>query len=92
MKKSNDTIGNRTRDLPAFSAVPQSTALPRALSPHSTEIKIRGAMPTIHMISRCAQEKLQIHFTSLHLTSRRSLPTTAGPTQTSEQRVFRYIA
>ena len=30
MKKSNDTIGNRTRDLPACSAVPQPTALPRA--------------------------------------------------------------
>ena len=29
MKKSNDTIGNRTRDLPAFSAVPQPTAPPR---------------------------------------------------------------
>jgi hypothetical protein len=26
MKNSNDTIGNRTRDLPACSAVPQSTA------------------------------------------------------------------
>lgn len=35
-------------------------------SPHSTEITIRGAMPTIHMISRCAEEKLQIHFISLH--------------------------
>ena len=32
MKKSNDTIGNRTRDLPAWSAVPQPNALPRA--PH----------------------------------------------------------
>ena len=30
MKNSNDTIGNRTRDLPACSAVPQPTALPRA--------------------------------------------------------------
>jgi len=30
MKKSYDTIGNRTRDLPACSAVPQPTALPRA--------------------------------------------------------------
>jgi hypothetical protein len=30
MKNSNDTIGNRTRDLPACSAVPQSTAPPRA--------------------------------------------------------------
>jgi hypothetical protein len=26
MKNSNDTIGNRTRDLPACSAVPQPTA------------------------------------------------------------------
>jgi len=30
MKNSNDTIGNRTRDLPTCSAVPQPTALPRA--------------------------------------------------------------
>jgi len=29
MKSSNDTIGNRTRDLPVFSAVPQPTAPPR---------------------------------------------------------------
>jgi len=31
-KKSNDTIGNRTRDLPACSAVPQPTAPPAACS------------------------------------------------------------
>ena len=30
MKNSNDTIGNRTRDLPASSAVPQTTATPAA--------------------------------------------------------------
>ena len=30
MKNSNDTIGNRTRDLPTCSAVPQPTALRRA--------------------------------------------------------------
>jgi len=30
MKNSSDTIGNPTRDLPACSAVPQPTALPRA--------------------------------------------------------------
>jgi hypothetical protein len=29
MKNSNDTTGNRTGDLPAFSAVPQTTAPPR---------------------------------------------------------------
>jgi len=32
MKNSNDTIGNRTRDLPTCSVVPQPTALPRAPS------------------------------------------------------------
>jgi hypothetical protein len=30
MKNSSDTIGNRTRDLPACSKVPQLTAPPRA--------------------------------------------------------------
>ena len=30
LKNSRDTIGNRTRDLPACSAVPQPTALPHA--------------------------------------------------------------
>ena len=30
MKNSNDNIGNRTRDLPTCSAVPQTTAPPRA--------------------------------------------------------------
>jgi len=30
MKNSNDNIGNPTRDLPACSAVPHSTALPSA--------------------------------------------------------------
>ena len=30
MKNSNDTIGNRARDLPACNAVPQPTVLPRA--------------------------------------------------------------
>ena len=33
MKNSNDTIGNRTRDLPACGAVPQRTA-PPAACPH----------------------------------------------------------
>jgi len=32
MKNSNDTIGNRTRDLPACSTVPQPTVPPRAPS------------------------------------------------------------
>jgi hypothetical protein len=35
MKNSSDTIGNRTRDLPAYSAVPQPTAPSRA---HQTQV------------------------------------------------------
>jgi hypothetical protein len=31
LKKSNDLIGTRTRDLPACGIVPQPTTLPRAL-------------------------------------------------------------
>jgi hypothetical protein len=30
MKNSSDTIGNQTREFPAYSAVPQTTAPPRA--------------------------------------------------------------
>jgi len=37
MKNSNDTTGNRTRDLPAFSIVPQPTAPP--LAPLGSMIK-----------------------------------------------------
>ena len=37
MKNSNDTIGNRTRDFPACSAVPQLTAPPCAPPPHVTD-------------------------------------------------------
>jgi hypothetical protein len=40
MKNSNDTIGNRTRDLPACSAVPQPTAPPRAPVGYITSLKI----------------------------------------------------
>jgi len=40
MEKSNDTIGNRTRNLPACSTVPEPTALPRAL--HSwVKVKVK---------------------------------------------------
>jgi hypothetical protein len=40
MKNSNDTIGDRTRDLPACSAVPQPTALPRVPFKHWNDIEI----------------------------------------------------
>ena len=38
MKSYIDTIGNRTRDLPACSALPQPTALPRAPNTESKDI------------------------------------------------------
>jgi hypothetical protein len=34
MKNSSDTIGNRTRDLPTYSTVPQPTTSPRAPLPY----------------------------------------------------------
>jgi len=44
MKNSNDTIGYRIRDLPAFSAVPQTTAPSRA--PITTRIDYNIAVWT----------------------------------------------
>ena len=41
MKNSSDTIGNRTRDLPTCSAVPQPTAPPRAPS-HNVGLPNQG--------------------------------------------------
>ena len=48
MKNSTDTIGNRTRDLPACSAVPHPIAPPRALN-HSLvkALIMSGSMPPI---------------------------------------------
>ena len=42
MKNSNDTIGNRTRDLSACSAGPQPNALPRATKSMYEKIIISG--------------------------------------------------
>ena len=53
MKNSNDTTGNRIRDLPACSAVPQLTAPPRAPT-------IRTLRSLSHIISRILNTKL--HF------------------------------
>ena len=41
MKNSNETIGNRTRDLPNCSAVPQPTALRRALNTYKLITKFQ---------------------------------------------------
>jgi len=39
-KNSNDTIGNRTRDIPTCSAVPQPTALPRTPNVYRTSCEV----------------------------------------------------
>jgi len=64
MKNSNDTIGNRNRDLLAFSAMPQPTAPPRApylegedsLEVYLREIKtkLRGLSPHANYTDRAA--------------------------------------
>jgi hypothetical protein len=40
MKKSSDTIGNRTRDLPACSIIPQPTAPPPAPEQDDSRAKV----------------------------------------------------
>jgi hypothetical protein len=41
MKNSSGTIGNRTRDLPTCSAVPQPTAPPRAVQKFALRVSVR---------------------------------------------------
>jgi len=45
MKNSNDNIGNRTRDLPNCSAVPQPTAPPDAPSPANLHLDQTDSFP-----------------------------------------------
>ena len=66
MKKSNDNIGNRIRDLPACSAMPQPTALPPApdATVHSlfyleTALHVSGGTITHH------QERKQLYLQHL---------------------------
>ena len=56
MKNSNDPIGNRTRNLPACSAVPQPTVSLRASSSVFThkEFLIHGVVGTGESISQSA--------------------------------------
>jgi hypothetical protein len=41
MENSSDTIGNRTRNIPAYSVVPQPTAPPRAPKKGMYDIKLK---------------------------------------------------
>ena len=68
MKNSNDTIRNRTRDLPTFSAVPQPTALPRASTTTSTTTNTTTVIIIIIIIiyhtSTLIADKAFLHSTS----------------------------
>jgi len=79
MKNSNDTIGNRTRDLPACSAVPQPTAPPRVpdTTLHSlfyleTALHVSGGTSTHH------QERKQLHLQHLVFGTPLLLPAANG--------------
>jgi hypothetical protein len=54
MKNSNDTIRDRTRDLPACSMVSQPTALPRAPRTLGVLIKTCGKNAPFSVDSQCA--------------------------------------
>ena len=56
MKNSSDTIGNRNRDLPTCSAVPQPTALRRA--PRFFEVMTYNSVKLIESGLSCATGKV----------------------------------
>jgi hypothetical protein len=49
MKNSTDTIGNRSRDLPDFSAVPQPTAPPQPPQKNVAYVILLGGLFTTFM-------------------------------------------
>jgi hypothetical protein len=57
MENSNDTIGNRTRDFPACSAVPQPNALPAACHigiSYCGNLEVKhSSMRGFRLLSRC---------------------------------------
>ena len=59
MKNSNDAIGNRTRDLPACSAVPQPTAPPRAPVVWGSYINITAKINYSHFVTTILSVWLQ---------------------------------
>ena len=72
MKNSNDTIGNRTRNLPACSALPQPTAPPRhpeqrkanVQNPPATTCNLQDALFRPQIISHILNTKLNSSFIS----------------------------
>jgi hypothetical protein len=54
LKKFNDLVGKRSRDLPAYSIVPQPTTLPRAPLLLYTKTKHAGVI--------CSRLRCHVHF------------------------------
>jgi len=52
MKISSDTIGNRTRDLPACSAVPQPNAPPRASIVMTDDLEMISKVETVYGVCK----------------------------------------
>ena len=71
MKNSNDTIGNQTHNLPACSAVPQSTAPPRA---PKEETVLQGITHRLAEVGRCYGIDLNVLKTKLIGMSRQPFP------------------
>ena len=53
MKNSNDKIGNRTRDLPNCSAVPQPTAPPHAPESRGASVNFKNTVLLLYKYSSC---------------------------------------
>jgi len=56
MKNSNDTIGNRTHDLPSCSAVPQPTAPPRGPLLRSVDTNLSMSLREVRLSLRSSHE------------------------------------
>jgi hypothetical protein len=67
IEKSNDLIGNRTRDLPACSILPQPTTLPRAPRNHEESNELS------------AVNKLKTKLNSVAVVRKLTIPTERPP-------------
>jgi len=72
MKNSNDTIGNRTRDLPACSALPQPTAPPRTPSSVKKTCIFVTEHPTLKLIQAYITYGVDFYYSHLKETTKKT--------------------
>jgi len=63
MKNSNDTIGNRTRDLPARSSMPQPTAPPRDAGYPRLQTHTRNVIFIAFPLLQSLRERASLRYT-----------------------------